>query len=114
MNRSEVKELFQIIGSVYPSFIPNDERFLTAKVNTWTNLMKDMDYKRVIAKAEEHARLNKFPPTIAEIAAYAPEKNEHLEKMKQWEKEAADVPQSVKNEFKRTMEQLFKEKGNDL
>lgn len=112
MNRSEVKELFQIIGNVYPNFIPSDQEQLTRKVNTWTELMKDMDYKRVMAKAKDHVQSNKFPPTVAEIAAYAPERNEHLDKMRQWEKEAAEVPQEVKDDFKKKLEQLFKEKGN--
>jgi len=32
--------------------------------------------------------------------------------MRQWEKEAAEVPQEVKDDFKKKLEQLFKEKGN--
>jgi len=106
VERKQVVELFKFIRDIYPMF-----EVSSGKVNSWHRMMKKMDFERVMAKAEQHAAENKFPPTVAEIAAYAPEKNEHLEKMRQWEKEAAEVPQSVKDEFKLKMEQLFKEKS---
>lgn len=105
MTREEIIELFKLIKSVYPTF-----EVTTEKVDSWTRLMKDMDYKRVMAKTEEHAQSNKFPPTIAEIAAYAPEENKHLEKMRQWKKEADKVPEEVKTDFKNKMQQLLKDK----
>lgn len=108
MDRDQVIELFKLIKNVYPTF-----EVTTEKVDSWTRLMKKMDFKRVMARAEQHTMENKFPPTIAEIAAYAPEKNEHLEKMKQWEREASKVPQEVKENFRRQMEKLFKDKAND-
>lgn len=111
MNREEVKELFQLIGSVYPMFIPDNKEQLTQKVNTWTRLMRNMDFERVMAKAEDHVQTNKYPPTIAEISAFAPEKNETLEKMKQWKREADQVPESVKEEFRQKLQQLMKEKS---
>lgn len=82
----------------------------TEKVDSWTRLMKKMDFVRVMAKAEQHALENKFPPTIAEIAAFAPEKNEHLEKMKRWEQEAKQVPESTKQQFRDELKKLIQEK----
>lgn len=108
MTREEVIELFKVIKSVYPTF-----EVSSTKVDTWARMMHKMDFKRVMAKAEHHTMENKFPPTIAEIAAYAPEKNNHLEKMKKWEREASNVPQEVKENFRRQMEQLFKDKAYD-
>lgn len=108
MNRDQVIELFKLIKSVYPTFEVDSH-----KVDTWTRLMKDMDFKRVMAKTEEHVQSNKFPPTIAEISAFAPPKNETLEKIEQWEREAAKVPQEVKERFRKKMEQLFEDKRHD-
>ncbi|WP_051359540.1 replicative helicase loader/inhibitor [Paucisalibacillus globulus] len=106
MDRKQVIELFKLLKSVYPSF-----EVSTPKVDSWTRLMRKMDFVRVMEKAEQHSLENKFPPTIAEIAAYAPEKNEHLEKMRQWEIEAAQVPESTKLQFREQMIKLIQEKS---
>lgn len=106
MNRDQVVQLFKEIKSVYPTF-----EVSTSKVNTWARMMRKMDFDRVMAKFDQHSLENKYPPTIAEIAAYAPEKNEHLEKMRQWEREAAQVSPEVKKEFARQMKKLFKDKA---
>lgn len=105
MTRDEVINLFKLIKSFYPNF-----EVTTEKVNNWAWAMRKMDFDRVMVRAQEHVQENKFPPTIAEVAAFAPEKNEHLEKIREWEKEAAQVPQSVKDEFRRKVNELFKEK----
>lgn len=105
MDREQVIQLFKLIKSVYPNFEVD-----TQKVDTWTRLMKDMDFKRVIAKAEEHVQTNKFPPTIAEISAFAPPKNNTLEKMKQWEREHEQVPDEVKQQFAEQLKHLIKDK----
>src|SRR5690625_5822708 len=73
--------------------------------------MRDMDYYRVMKRAEEYVVENKFPPTIADIAAYAPPKNETLKQMKQWRKEAEQVPTEVKLRFREKMKQLIEEKS---
>lgn len=105
MNRDQVVELFKLIKSVYPNFDVDSH-----KVDTWTRLMKDMDYKRVMAKTEEHVQSNKFPPTIAEISAFAPPENETLKKMEQWEREAEQVPDEVKQRFAQNLNKLLKDK----
>lgn len=106
MTREQVKSLFRFLVSVYPNF-----EVSTEKIDTWTAVMKDMDYDRVMAKARAHAQENKFPPTIAEISAYAPKKNDTFEKMRKWEEEASRVPQHVKDNFKRQIKILFEEKA---
>ena len=116
MNRDQVKELFQLLISVYPRFKPDgkDESEananLSRKVDAWARLMRSMDYKRVMAKAEQHISENKFPPTVAEIAAYAPEKNENLEKIKRWEAEAKQVTPELKEQFRQEFQKLLKDK----
>lgn len=106
MTREEVVSLFKLLKSFYPKF-----EVSTEKVNNWAWAMKKMDFDRVMAKAEEHVQTNKFPPTVSEIAAYAPPKNETLEKMKRWEREAAQVPIETKQEFARSMKKLLKDKA---
>jgi hypothetical protein len=106
VNRDQVIELFKLLKSVYPSF-----EVSTPKVDSWARLMKKMDFERVMEKAEHHSLENKFPPTIAEIAAYAPEKNEHLEKMRQWDEEAAQVSESTKLRFRQELQKLIQEKS---
>lgn len=76
--------------------------------------MKGMDFDRVMARAKEHVTTNKFPPTIAEISAYAPEKNEHLEKFERWKREAAQVPESKKREFYEAVKNWLRIKVNEL
>lgn len=106
MNRDQVIELFKLIKSVYPNFEVDSH-----KVDTWTRIMKGMDFKRVMAKTEEHVQTNKFPPTIAEISAFAPPENETLKKMKRWEREAEQVPDEVKQRFAERLNHLLKDKS---
>lgn len=106
MTKAQVLELFKLIKSIYPNFEVSQE-----KIDNWAWAMSKMDFDRVMARAHEHVLSNKFPPTIAEVAAFAPEKNEHLEKIREWEKEAAEVPQETKDRFRREMEKLFQEKS---
>jgi len=106
LNREQVIELFKFIKSVYPTFEVSSK-----KVDVWTKVMRDMDYYRVMKRAEEYVVENKFPPTIADIAAYAPPKNETLKQMKQWRKEAEQVPTEVKLRFREKMKQLIEEKS---
>lgn len=106
MNREQVIELFKFIKSVYPAFEVSSK-----KVDVWTKVMSNMDYDRVMKKAEKYVVENKFPPTIADLAAYAPPENETLKKMEQWRKEAEQVPTEVKLRFREKMKQLIEEKG---
>ena len=111
MNREQVKKLFQLLGNTYPQFMPTTPEKLKDKINTWADIMKDMDYEHVIARARQHVQEHKFPPTIAEISAYAPKKDNTLEKMREWEREASKVPDHVKEDFRKRMKKLFEDKA---
>lgn len=106
MNREQVIELFKFVKSVYPTFEVSSK-----KVDVWTKVMRDMDYYRVMERAEEYVVENKFPPTIADIAAYAPPENETLKQMKEWRREAEQVPDEVKQRFYQKMKKLIQEKS---
>jgi hypothetical protein len=43
-----------------------------------------MSYDRVLQNVNKHISENKFPPTIAEISAYDPPKNEFLTQYNKW------------------------------
>lgn len=101
MERDQVVELFRLIKSFYPNFEVSSE-----KVDAWHRIMKKMDFDRVVAKLEQHAAEKPFPPTIAEIAAYAPEENKHLEQIQKWREEAAKVSPEVKERFRKELERL--------
>ena len=106
MTREQVKSLFRFLVSIYPNF-----EVSTEKIDTWTAVMKDMDYERVMARARQYVQEHKFPPTIAEISAYAPKKDNTLEKMREWEREASKVPDHVKENFRKRMKKLFEDKA---
>lgn len=59
--KETAKFLKQIIGA-YPSFEPTVER-----MEIWGRLLKEIDYDLAIKRLDNHVRVSKFPPTIAEI-----------------------------------------------
>jgi len=84
MTKAEIFEILEAIKCFYPNFEINQK-----KINAWSNVLKDDDFKIVNAKVEKHATEKKFPPTISEIRqSVNPYKNDYLEKLKKWEKEA--------------------------
>lgn len=90
MNREQTIELFKFLSDIYPTFLPDSKQELTRKVNTWSNLMKDQDFNRVMWKAEQYAKQNKFPPTVADLSERTDHtrNNDFLERVKKWEREA--------------------------
>ncbi|MCG5104411.1 replicative helicase loader/inhibitor [Oceanobacillus alkalisoli] len=106
MNRNQALEILETINELYPRF-----ELTERKIQIMIPQLEKMDYDRVMARLSEHMVNSSFPPSLAEIAAYAPPKNEHLEKVRQWEREAAQVPDHVKQEFKRNLEKLIKDKS---
>ena len=108
MNKAQVLEVFKVIKSVYPNFDATQE-----KLDVWSRVMRKMDFDRVMKKTEEHVVENKFPPSIAEISAYAPPKNDALDKMRKWEEEAARVPEETKRQFREQLQKLIEGKRHD-
>ncbi|TGB04708.1 replicative helicase loader/inhibitor [Halobacillus salinus] len=113
MDKKQVLQVFKVIQSVYPRFMPEDTQEQQNKLDTWALMMKDMDYERVMKRTQEHVVGNKFPPTIAEISAYPTEKNKSIEKMNQWKREAEQVPQETKDRFQRELQKLVEAMSDD-
>lgn len=109
MERNQALEILKTINEIYPRF-----NLTERKIKILLPELEKMDYKRVMAKLSDYMTSNPFPPTLADIAAYAPEENKHLEEMKQWQREAEQVPDEVKQQFQRKMQQLIREKGQGL
>lgn len=108
MDRNEVVSIFKIIHAYYPNFSVNSE-----KVDVWHKVMEDMDYKRVKKRLEDYAIDSPFPPTVANISAYAPPVNETLALREKWKKESEAVPQATKDEFARKFEALARKLGKN-
>ncbi|MFG6147482.1 hypothetical protein [Halobacillus sp. B23F22_1] len=76
------------------------------KLDVFVPELERMAFIPVMEKLFDYAVVHPFPPTLADIAVYEPKKNDHLEKMRQWDEEAAKVPEETKR--------LFEEKFNEL
>jgi len=109
MNKDQAGDVLRAISDLYP----NTFQVTETKVKLLIPQLEKMDYDRVMANLSSFAATNKFPPTIAEIAGYAPEHNENLEKIRKWKEEAAKVDPAVKERFRPGMEKLLKDKGKD-
>ncbi|PAD36344.1 hypothetical protein [Terribacillus saccharophilus] len=109
MNKDQAGDVLRAIGDLYP----NTFQVTETKVKLLIPQLEKMDYDRVMANLSSFAAINKFPPTIAEIAGYAPEHNDSLEKMRKWKEESAKVDPAVKKRFAKEMENLFKDKSKN-
>lgn len=85
MTMEQAEKILNTINAAYSRFEVTDERLVL-----WFKMLKDMDYGKVNARLEQHIKINKFPPSVAEISVFEKPKNEHLEKVKQWEREGAE------------------------
>lgn len=101
MERNQALEILETINELYPQFELTDR-----KVKIMLLQLEKMDYDRVMARLNEHIVNSPFPPTLAEIAAYAPEENKHLEQIQKWREEAAKVSPEVKERFRKELERL--------
>jgi len=106
MNRNQALEILQMINEIYPKF-----NLTERKVEIMLPELEKMDYERVKTRFSEYMTTSPFPPTLADLAAYAPEENKTLKQMEQWRKEAEKVPAEVKLQFREKMQQLIREKG---
>ncbi len=103
MNYDQALEILRTIREMY-----GDHKFpmTKRKVNLMISQLETMDYDKVMSRVEEHVRNSPYPPALCDIAVYEVPDNGMSEKMKQWEKEAAEVPEETKR--------LFEEKLNEL
>lgn len=109
MNKEQAIGVLKAINAVYP----NTYELKDVVIRVLVPQLEKMDYNRVIANLSEFTATHKFPPTIAEIAGYAPEHNDSLEKMRKWKEEADKVDPAVKERFRHSMEKLLKDKSKD-
>lgn len=109
MNRKEALEVLKTIAELYPRF-ELTERKAAILI---PGLLK-MDYKKVMKNLEKHVTEYAYPPTLAEIAAYPSEKNEALERIEKYEREARENPPTPEQRrmYAESMKRLFKE-GED-
>lgn len=90
MVRDEVKQIFKMVASVYPNFIPADKESAAEKLNTWTDLLADQSFVKVQTRVKNHLKTEKFPPTISEIIDHTPKEEENfLTKLDEWRRNAA-------------------------
>lgn len=83
MNESEAKDILERISVVYSRF-----EITEMVIEVWLGHLKTMHYDKVLYRLNEHIAENKFPPTIAEIAAYPKKENEFLKKVERWKEES--------------------------
>ncbi|WP_277680081.1 replicative helicase loader/inhibitor [Gracilibacillus dipsosauri] len=105
MKRDEAIDVLESIAALYPNFEMTER-----KGNLLIPVLMKMDYQGVLKQLSDYAASNPFPPTIAAIAAYPPEGNPYLARMKRWKEEADNVPREVKQRFRVQVQTLIKEK----
>lgn len=106
MTRDEAIDVLESIAELYPNF-----QITERKGNLFIPILMKMDYHGVMKKLSHYAQANPFPPMIADIAVFAPEKNTYLERIKRWQEEADNVPPEVKKCFREQMQKLIQEKS---
>ncbi|MFC7319823.1 hypothetical protein [Halobacillus campisalis] len=103
MTYEEAVEVLQMMSSLYPGKVEMTKK----KAEFLIPQLKPMCYGSVMGKLALHVSKSPYPPTIADIAVYPPvDENPHLDMLKQWDREAAEVSEEKKR--------LFQEKLNEL
>ncbi|MDC3418067.1 hypothetical protein [Aquibacillus salsiterrae] len=104
MTRDEAFDILETIAELYPKY----ELTKRKAILLLPQIIK-MDYDRVLEKLSAFALVHPYAPSLAEIAAYPRETNPHLEQMRIWQQEAAQVPEETKRLFKAQFEKVIKE-----
>ncbi|GAK01486.1 hypothetical protein [Geomicrobium sp. JCM 19055] len=108
MTEEQALYIMESISDVYPRFELSEK-----KIEFMIPGLLKMEYTKVVDNLKRHVAEKPFPPTLSEIAAYPSAENDTLAKMEQWEQEAANVPQETKDQFRKELQRLMKEKGNE-
>lgn len=108
MNKQEAVNVLETIRDIYPKFEVSKK-----KGHMLIPQLIQMDYACVMEKLSAYVGTHPFAPTLADIAAYPPVCNDHLENISMWRAEAATVPSEVKQAFHKQLTQLLKDKTND-
>lgn len=110
MDKAQALDILQRISVAYPMFDLKGE-LGQKRIEVWLNALKNMSYEGVLNNLNQHMIENKFPPTIAEIAAFPKEKNTALVRIKQYEEQARQNPptEKAKRQFWESMKHMFNE-----
>ncbi|WP_082232071.1 hypothetical protein [Halobacillus massiliensis] len=104
MTYEEAVDVLEAMSHLYPGRFEVTKR----RAEIFIPQLEKMVYEGVLAKLTDYALDNPFPPTLSDIAVYPPKENEYLARMKQWEEEAAKVPQETKALFQKKFDELVR------
>ncbi|WLR50058.1 replicative helicase loader/inhibitor [Bacillus tianshenii] len=90
MNEEQAFDILQRIAAAYTQFDLTGS-IGEKRIEVWVKQLTPMPYERVLFNLDEHMAKNKFPPTIAEIAAQPKQENTHFENIRQWERAVAEA-----------------------
>lgn len=92
MNKKQVLDLIIKIEQFYNNPFTRNlgpdetrEQKIVKVVDSWSLMLEDQDYNRVMQKFKKHVQSNKYPPTIAELYVEPDDSkinHEHLEFMR--------------------------------
>ncbi len=106
MNKDEALEILRSLSDLFPAY-----SLTKAKAKNLLPVFEKMDYERVKQNLYAYALEHTYPPTIADIAAFPPDKDDYMDKIKEWQKEAAKVTPEQKAAFLEQFQRLVKEKS---
>ena len=67
MTRDEVKQIFMLLSTAYPAFLPDTDTEKRAKLNLWETMFKQTLYQNAELAALRYIMTCKYPPTIADM-----------------------------------------------
>lgn len=85
MDKGQVQSLLSFIVAAYPGFEVNE-----GTVKAWVLACRGMDAQRVQHRLLAHIQTSRFPPKIADIAAYPVKEKPFLTQMEEWEQEGRE------------------------
>ncbi|KHE72853.1 hypothetical protein [Halobacillus sp. BBL2006] len=104
MTYKEAVEILKTIEEFYGDKFPLTKRKITLIIAQ----LEKMEYEPVMTRLSEHVLESPFPPTLSDIAVYHVPDDGMVEKMQQWKKEAAEVPEETKRLFEEKMNELMR------
>ncbi|ARI75660.1 hypothetical protein [Halobacillus mangrovi] len=109
MNHDEAVEVLKSIHELYPRTFEITKR----RVKLLIPQLEKMDYEAVMEKLSNHVSFSPYPPALSDIAVYLPEENDYLDRICEWEKEAAEVPKETKMQFNKKLDELTRRMADD-
>lgn len=88
MTEEQAMIILTRIAAAYPRFELTTDTVGKERIRIWLEHLTALPFEAVSKKVDQHIAEKRFPPAIAEIQVHQQEKNEFLEKQKEWEKNA--------------------------